>query len=71
MGKIGLLVVNDGARYLDHEDQLLSQIVPGFAQLDPIRFVKFPLIPLGQSFQQVLRTTGFGSNIQKGVSQRH
>jgi len=53
MGEIELLVVNDGARYLDHEDQLLSQIVRGFVQLDPVRFVKFTLIPLGQSFQQV------------------
>ena len=48
-----LISGGDGARYLDHEDQLLSQIVRGFAQLDPVCFVKFPFIPLGQSFHQV------------------
>jgi large subunit ribosomal protein L17e len=26
-----------GVRYLGNEDQLLSQIVRGFAQLDPVR----------------------------------
>jgi len=48
-----LILGDDGARYLDHKDQLLSQIVQGFTQLDPVHFVKFPLIPPGQSFQQV------------------
>jgi len=32
-----LISGGDGIRYLDNEDQLLSQIVRGFAQLDPVR----------------------------------
>lgn len=33
-----LMSGSEGVRYLGSEDQLVSQIVRGFAQLDPVRF---------------------------------